>query len=67
VYAAGLPREDIFITSKLAMCGGGTQGYKEALAQQVLNLKEMQLEYTDLVRCVQVVCVRGRKGGCPGL
>eukprot|EP00729_Bicosta_minor_P021914 gene21914-17869_t len=49
VIDSGVARKDIFITSKLAQCGGGAQGYKEALAQQAENLKQLQVEYVDLL------------------
>ena len=33
----------------MANCGGGMQGEKEALEQQVQNLQELQIGYTDLL------------------
>lgn len=46
---SGVPRSEIFITSKVASCSGAVQGFNETLAQQVQNLQLLQTTYTDLL------------------
>ena len=46
---SGVPRADLFITSKVGWCDGSALGYNEAIAQHETNLKELGLDYIDLL------------------
>lgn len=49
IIDSGVARSEIFVTSKIGTCTGAVQGYAETLAQQALNLKQLQTNYTDLL------------------
>jgi diketogulonate reductase-like aldo/keto reductase len=51
---SGVPRSEIFITSKVTSCNGSAQGYNETLIQQAQNLQLLQTTYVDLL----LVCLK---------
>ena len=46
---SGVARADLFISSKVGWCDGSELGYNEAIAQHKTNLKELGLDYIDLL------------------
>lgn len=46
---SGVARAELFVSSKVGWCNGSTLGYDEALRQHELNLRELGLDYIDLL------------------
>ena len=57
---SGVPRADLFITSKVGWCDGSALGYDEAVAQHETNLKELGLDYIDLLLVHWPAVTKGR-------
>ena len=47
--ASGVPRSDVFITSKVGGCMGESLGFEPALAAHADNLKKLNTTYVDLL------------------